>query len=188
MRALRAGELHNGVRINAGGGHTVRHNYIHDFRNTGSGSNASAILVDHSAGGVIEHNEIANSDGVFFIKRNYNAPGRWIVRYNYGHDSWMGIRADQLTRSPANPAHGVDIYQNLLVNIEENAFVTNHYEGAEIVLPSHREQHSQELRQGLRGLEPDGQRGTCLPEQHFRCLPAGVQKSGLLQCLDPCDL
>lgn len=125
------GELHNGVRINAGGGHTVRHNYIHDFRNSGSGSNASAILVDQSAGGVIEHNEIANSDGVFFIKRNYNSPGRWIVRYNYGHDSWMGIRADQLTRSPANPSHGVDIYQNLLVNIVENAFATNHYDGAE---------------------------------------------------------
>ena len=125
-----SGELHNGVRINAGGGHTVRHNYIHDFRNTGSGSNASAILVDHSAGGVIEHNEIANSDGVFFIKRNYNAPGRWIVRYNYGHDSWMGIRADQLTRSAANPAHGVDIYQNLLVNIQESAFMTHHYEGS----------------------------------------------------------
>ena len=125
-----SGELHNGVRINAGANNTVRHNYIHDFRNTGSGSNASAILVDHSAGGVIEHNEIANSDGVFFIKRNYNAPGRWIVRYNYGHDSWMGIRADQLTRSAANPAHGVDIYQNLLVNIQESAFMTHQYEGS----------------------------------------------------------
>ncbi len=67
---------------------------------------------------------------MFFIKRNYNAPGRWIVRYNYGRDSWMGIRADQLVRT-ANPDHSVEIYQNLLVNITENAFHTNHYDGAE---------------------------------------------------------
>ncbi len=124
------GELHNGVRINAGGDNIVRHNYIHDFRNAGSGSNASAILVDHSAGGIVEHNEIANSDGVFFIKRNYNSPGLWVVRYNYGHDSYLGIRADQLTRTAANPAHGVDIYQNVLVNITENAFMTHQYEGS----------------------------------------------------------
>jgi len=80
---------------------------------------------------VIEHNEIANSDGVIFIKRNYNTPSRWIIRYNYGRDSGGGIRVDQLVRTTANPAHTVDIYQNLLVNIRVKAFATNHYEGAE---------------------------------------------------------
>jgi hypothetical protein len=126
-----SGELHNGVRINAGGSNIVRHNYIHDFRNTNSGSNASGILIDHSAGGVIEHNEVANSDGVLFIKRNYNAPGRWVIRFNYGRDSVMGIRADQLTRTSPTLEHGVDIYQNLLVNISQSAFMTHHYDGSE---------------------------------------------------------
>jgi hypothetical protein len=126
------GELHNGVRINGGGGHTVRYNYIHDVRGQSAGSNASAILVDQSNGGVVEHNEIANSDGVFFIKRNYNTGGRWIIRFNYGRDCWMGIRADQVqTTSPASASNTTDVYQNVLINITESAFFTHHYDGRE---------------------------------------------------------
>lgn len=122
-----AGELHNAVRINAGSGHIVRHNYIHDVLSD-AGANGSTILIDQSAGGTIEHNELYSSDGGIFIKRNYTNEGAWTFRFNYIHDTDYGIRADQLTDT--TPQYNTLIYQNLLETVVY-PFSTNHYVSAE---------------------------------------------------------
>lgn len=120
------GELHNAVRVNAGGSTTVRHNVMHDVRGTSAGANASCVLLDQSAGGTVENNTCYDSDGGIFIKRNYNAEGAWTFRKNYIHDTAYGIRADQLTDT--TPQYETLIYQNLLVNVTNGAFQSNHYE------------------------------------------------------------
>lgn len=119
-----SGELHNAIRLNAGGSHTIRENTIHDVRGTSAGANASGILLDHTAGGTIEHNRIYDSDGGIFDKRNYTSEGAWVVRYNHIHDTTYGIRFDQLTDT--TPADVQLIHQNLLVNVTY-PFMTNHY-------------------------------------------------------------
>lgn len=124
-----AGELHNGVRINGGADTTVRYNYIHGFRANNAGANGSAILVDQSDGGLIEYNTIYDSDGVFFIKRNYLVESTWTVRYNHAYSVVRGIRADQLTDT--STAETVDVYQNLLVDVTEACFVTWQYDGSD---------------------------------------------------------
>jgi hypothetical protein len=120
-----SGELHNAIRINAGSGHIVRNNTIHDVINASSGANASGILIDQSAGGTIEHNEIYDSGGGIFIKRNYTNEGAWTFRFNYIHDTDYGIRADQLTDTTAQ--YDTLIYQNLLKTVFY-PFMSNHYE------------------------------------------------------------
>ena len=55
------------------------------------------------------------------------------------------------------------------------------------VLPAHREQHRQELRQCLRGLGPDNRRAAHLLEQHRSELFERLQKQELLQRVDDFD-
>jgi hypothetical protein len=123
------GELHNGIRISGGGASTIRHNYIHGIVGGGtSNDNDSAILVDQSAGGIIEHNTIEDSFGGWFIKRNYNTPARWIFRYNHVNNCYTGARTDMLGNDVVGES--VDIYQNLFTNLTGRAVANNYYVNA----------------------------------------------------------
>lgn len=101
---------------------TVSYNDIRNYY-TGSvgatNANGCGVMLDHTAGGLVEHNTFTDCGAAVFHKRadasgggSYNH-GNWIVRFNRVIDCQFGIRFDS-NHSTGETTWTVNVYQNLI--------------------------------------------------------------------------
>lgn len=116
---LASGSLHSAIRVNgcdAGANNTVSYNKCYNISNGISDANQSAILVLEAANCIVEHNEVWDSSGGIFVKRNGAQPGNLVFRYNYIHETNnCGIRIGT-TNPNGSTSYTTHVHNNLCVD------------------------------------------------------------------------